>query len=68
MLKSIQESDLNGCRDAAVKIKGMSQNMRVHNFDKDLDAIINTDDINRADEAGKNITATLNKILNTGNR
>ncbi len=68
MLKSIQKSDLNGCRDAAIKIKGMSENMRVHNFDKDLDAIINTDDINRADEAGKNIIATLNKILNTENR
>lgn len=68
LLESIQKGDLNGCRNAALKIKGMSENMRVHDFDKDLDVIINTDDINRADEAGKNITETLNKILNIENR
>jgi HPt (histidine-containing phosphotransfer) domain-containing protein len=68
MLESIQKSDINGCKSAALKIKGMSQNMRVPNFDQDLNVIMNADNIYTIDKAGKNIIATLNKILDIENR
>lgn len=68
MFESIQKSDINGCKSAALKIKGMSQNMRVPNFDQDLSVIMNANDIDTIDKAGKNIIATLNKILDIENK
>jgi len=44
MISSIEKDDLNACKSAAIKLKGMSENMRVHKLDEDLEAIINSTD------------------------
>jgi len=44
IISSIEKDDLNACKSAAIKLKGMSENMRIHKLDDDLEAIINSTD------------------------
>jgi len=62
--KSIQESDLAKSKNAAIKLKGMSENMRVHNFDNDLEMIINADNTTNLYIVGENIILMLDALSN----
>lgn len=62
--KSIQENDLTKSKNAAIKLKGMSENMRVHNFDNDLEMIINADDTADLYVVGENIILMLDVLSN----
>ncbi|MEK6659108.1 MAG: Hpt domain-containing protein, partial [Campylobacterota bacterium] len=62
---TIEKNDLKGCKDAAIKLKGMSENMRIHDFDNALEAIINSTNVADADSFVKNITLKLNLISKT---
>jgi len=62
--KSIQESDLAKSKNAAIKLKGMSENMRVHNFDNDLEIIINANDTADLYIVGENIILMLDALSN----
>jgi len=41
MNSAMQNSDLATCKSFAIKLKGMSENMRIHEFDASLEGIIN---------------------------
>lgn len=62
---AIEKNDLKACKDAAIKLKGMSENMRIHDFDNALEAIINSTNTADADSFVKNITLKLNLISKT---
>lgn len=59
---SVEKSDLYGCRSAAIKLKGMSENMRIHDFDSSLEAIINSSDMSGVEGFVKSVTSKLNLI------
>ncbi|MDD5373740.1 MAG: Hpt domain-containing protein [Sulfurimonas sp.] len=62
MNTAIEKNDLKECKDIAIKLKGMSENMRIHDFDDALEAIINSTNTTDADSFVKNITLKLNLI------
>jgi hypothetical protein len=62
MSASIEKNDLYGCRSAAIKLKGMSENMRIHDFDSSLEAIINSSDISGVESFVKSVTSKLSLI------
>ncbi|MDD5400787.1 MAG: Hpt domain-containing protein [Sulfurimonas sp.] len=59
---AVEKNDLKECKDIAIKLKGMSENMRIHDFDNALEAIINSTDAASAESFVKNITLKLNLI------
>lgn len=65
MIDSTDKDDLRGCKSAAIKLKGMSENMRIHDFDTALEAIINSVDALNARNFVENIISKLNLISNT---
>lgn len=62
MSTSVEKNDLYGCRSAAIKLKGMSENMRIHDFDNSLEAIINSSDTSGLNDLVKKVTSKLNLI------
>lgn len=44
MNSAMQNGDLSTCKSSAIKLKGMSENMRIHEFDTSLEGIINATD------------------------
>lgn len=44
MDSAMQNGNLSACKSAAIKLKGMSENMRIHEFDASLKGIINATD------------------------
>ncbi|MFA5234722.1 MAG: Hpt domain-containing protein [Sulfurimonas sp.] len=65
MNASAEKNDLYGCRSAAIKLKGMSENMRIHDFDNALEAIINAAEMSEAEGFVKSVTSKLNLISKT---
>lgn len=65
MSTSVEKNDLYGCRSAAIKLKGMSENMRIHDFDSSLEAIINSSDMSGVEGFVKSVTSKLNLISKT---
>ncbi|HUH42790.1 MAG TPA: Hpt domain-containing protein [Sulfurimonas sp.] len=63
--KSLKSKNLDECKNSAKKLKGMSENMRVHDFDIYLDSIISSTNINEVEENIKNIILALNLISET---
>lgn len=59
MSKAIEKNDLNECKNSVKKLKSMSENMRVHEFDSYIEAIINTTDIYEIQQNIKNIFSIL---------
>ncbi|MCK4973831.1 MAG: hypothetical protein KAR81_01140, partial [Sulfurimonas sp.] len=59
---SIKDGNLNECKSIAIKLKGMSDNMRIHKFDSELDAIINSGDIGELNDLIDGIISKLNQI------
>jgi HPt (histidine-containing phosphotransfer) domain-containing protein len=44
MNSAMRNGDLSTCKSSAIKLKGMSENMRIHEFDTSLEGIINATD------------------------
>jgi hypothetical protein len=61
---SIEERNIELWKRNALKLKGMTDNMRVDSFKEDLDTLIKTNDIETAKEAVDKIQASLEKISN----
>ncbi|MCF6310315.1 MAG: Hpt domain-containing protein [Sulfurimonas sp.] len=64
----IKNDDLNECKNIAANLKGMSENMRIHNFDDELNAIINSTDTNELHAVIDNIVSKLNQISSQENK
>ena len=62
MREAIQESDFAKCKKEAMKLKGMSDNMRVHTFKDELNSLINSADKDELNRAVKKIDAVLAQI------
>jgi HPt (histidine-containing phosphotransfer) domain-containing protein len=60
--QSADNNDLTICKNLASKVKGMSENMRIHKLDLDLDDIINTTDTNKIKTSVENLISKLTEI------
>jgi HPt (histidine-containing phosphotransfer) domain-containing protein len=65
---SVKNNNLGACKSAAIKLKGMSDNMRIHKFDEELETIINSTDVSGVQKNIDGIQSKLNKISNIGNK
>ncbi|MCW8953420.1 MAG: Hpt domain-containing protein [Sulfurimonas sp.] len=68
MKNALTNDDLNTYKHYAIKLKGMSDNMRVNNFNDDLEAIINSSDISTTADSLDNIIVKLEQISTTGDK
>jgi len=64
--ESLKNDDLQTCYNEALKLKGMSENMRVEQFMDELKTLLSSDDKNRMQKAIEKIDASINKISKTG--
>ncbi len=65
ILDSANNNDLPICKSLASKLKGMSENMRIHKLDSELEAIIGTSDTNLINESVNTIQTKLAQIEST---
>lgn len=65
MDKAMQKGNLSGCKGAAIKLKGMSENMRIYEFDTSLEGIINATDNAQIKDLVERTIATLTLISKT---
>ncbi len=61
---AIETNDSIGWQREAVKLKGMSDNMRVHDFTSDLETLLNTVDQEVATQALENVISVITQISN----
>jgi HPt (histidine-containing phosphotransfer) domain-containing protein len=59
---ALENDDATQYKKAALKFKGMSDNMRIHDFTKELESLITTDDAQSAKETIKTIESKLNSL------
>jgi len=64
MLESIEKGNLGACKATAVKLRGMSENMRIHDFDDELKAIIGSSEDTDVKDLAEKIISKLNLISN----
>ena len=62
--EAIEKNDPGSWKSSAIKLKGMSDNMRIHDFTSELESIIHTQDSNIAKVAIDTISAKLEQISN----
>lgn len=60
--EALEENDLDSCKKSARKLKGMSENMRVYDFDASLEDVISATNINEIEQSVRNIAFTLTLI------
>ncbi|MCF6340878.1 MAG: Hpt domain-containing protein [Sulfurimonas sp.] len=65
IVSAYKDDDLDKCKNIAIQIKGMSDNMRMHELDNELNTIMNSTDINELAELLDNIISKLNKFSNS---
>ncbi|HFB53088.1 MAG TPA: Hpt domain-containing protein [Sulfurimonas autotrophica] len=63
---AIADGDLQTCHNEALKFKGMSDNMRFHEFTSELETLIHSSDKDEIMQAAEKIDASLNKISKMG--
>ena len=63
---AIKNDDLQTCHNEALKFKGMSDNMRFHEFTKELEILIHSSDKHEIMQAAEKIDARINKISKIG--
>ncbi len=63
---AIANDDLQTCRNEALKFKGMSDNMRLHEFTTELETLIHSSDKDEIEQAAKQIDLSINKISKMG--
>ena len=61
---AIENNDLNSSKHAALKLKGMSDNMRITSLSDDLESIIYSDDIQEIKNSHKKIVTALAELSN----
>ncbi len=59
---AIEQGNTNAWRQAAIGLKGMSDNMRIHDFTTELESIIHTQSVSEAQEAVDAIRTKLEQI------
>ncbi|TKI71221.1 Hpt domain-containing protein [Sulfurimonas crateris] len=64
MLDYVEKDNLGACKATAVKLRGMSENMRIHDFDDELKAIISSSDDLDSKNLVEKIISKLNLISN----
>ncbi|MBE0514293.1 Hpt domain-containing protein [Sulfurimonas sp.] len=64
MLEFTEKDNIEACKGIAVKLRGMSENMRIHDFDDELKAIINSSDNLSIKNLVEKIISKLNLISN----
>ncbi len=64
MLEYIEKGNSEVCKSVAVKLRGMSENMRIHDFDDELKAIIGSSDNLNNKNLIEKIISKLNLISN----
>lgn len=65
---SIAKDDLSACRSSAIKLKGMSENMRIHKFDNELETIINSSSTDGLNDSIESIVSKLGQISEAGDK
>ncbi|MEN8302596.1 MAG: Hpt domain-containing protein [Campylobacterota bacterium] len=60
--EALAEGDFSKCKKEALKLKGMSDNMRVHDFKEELSSLINSTDKDELLQAVKKIDAVIAQI------
>lgn len=65
IINSVENNNLEACKSSAIKLKGMSDNMRIHKFDDELDSIINSTDITNVKGFLDSVTSKLDSISKT---
>ena len=68
MENAIKDDDANAYKSSAIKLKGMSENMRIHKFDSELETIINSSDISSTSDSLENIVLKLEQISTIGDQ
>ncbi len=63
---AIANNDLQTYRNEALKFKGMSDNMRLHEFTTELETLIHSSDKDEIEQAAKQIDLSINKISKMG--
>jgi HPt (histidine-containing phosphotransfer) domain-containing protein len=62
--QAIEDNDSRLWKATAIKLKGMSDNMRIHDFTQELESIIHTQDSVEAKDLMNSICASLEKLSN----
>ena len=65
IVSAYKNDDLDKCKNIAIQIKSMSDNMRIHKFDNELNTIIDSTDVNELAELLDNIMSKLNQFSNS---
>lgn len=65
IVQSANENNLVSCKSMATKMKGMSDNMRIHRFDTELEDIINATSTQSVKESIELVKSKINKISNS---
>ncbi|MEA2073115.1 MAG: Hpt domain-containing protein [Campylobacterota bacterium] len=63
---SIAQNDLQNCRNEAIRLKGMSDNMRINTYSQELETLIHSSDEQEMSEAIKKIDAAIAKLSTIG--
>ena len=63
---AVQNDNLENCRNEAIKFKRMSDNMRLHEFDNELETLIYSSDKESILQAAQKIDTHINNILEAG--
>ena len=63
---SLKDDDLHTCHNEALKLKGMSDNMRIDQYKDELEILLDSNDKNAIQQAAEKINTFLNKISKTG--
>lgn len=63
ILSDIENGELHASKENAIKIKGMSENMRIRDLDEDIRSIIDSSDAQEIRTHTQNIIAKTNRIL-----
>lgn len=66
MRNSVQANDLKSCAHEAMKLQGMSDNMRVKGFDKELEVIISSTDKDEIIDSINRVEHMISHISSTG--
>jgi len=64
IIQSADNNDITICKGLAIKLKGMSENMRIHKLDAELNEIINTTNTDKIKESVESIIFKLAQISN----
>ena len=62
--KALEDQDFDTLHQEALKLKGMSENMRVTSFSSDLDTLLNSKEVSLLENAFQTIEKTIEQLSN----